>query len=132
MGSTIRIRLASGGGQEETIPTPNDPATLLSPQLRRTESRWCTRREGAQRDRNLHDPVGDGKASAVVPPPAPPARIVQEVCRRTESGWLKFHGIGREEVYVTHDPSGEGTIQVSQSGETFPSWSDDGKEISSV
>jgi hypothetical protein len=36
---------------------------------------------------------------------------------------------GREEVYVTHFPGGEGRWQVSQTGGTFPTWRGNGREI---
>ena len=45
--------------------------------------------------------------------------------------WLAYSSTdsGREEVYVTHFPSGEGRWQVSQTGGTFPAWRADSKEI---
>ena len=130
-GSTIRIRLASGGGQEETIPTPNDPATLLSPQFTPDgKSLVYTSQKGPSEIGIWTISLENGKASVVLPPPAPPARIVQE--RLSPDGkWLAYSSTesGREEVYVTHYPSGQGRWQVSQNGGTFPSWSADGNEI---
>jgi Tol biopolymer transport system component len=130
-GSTLRIRLASGGGQEETIPTPNDPATLLSPQFTPDgKSLVYTSQKGPSEIGIWTLSLENGKASVVVPPPAPPARIIQE--RLSPDGkWLAYSSTesGREEVYVTHYPSGQGRWQVSQNGGTFPSWSADGNEI---
>ncbi|HEY8670165.1 MAG TPA: hypothetical protein VIL63_04950, partial [Terriglobales bacterium] len=57
-------------------------------------------------------------------------RIVQY--RLSPDGrWLAYSSTdsGREEVYVTHFPSGSGRWQVSQSGGTFPDWRGDSREI---
>jgi hypothetical protein len=74
--------------------------------------------------------TGDRKSVPVVQPPATEARIVQ--FRLSPDGrWLAYSSTesGREEVYVTHFPGGEGKWQVSQSGGTFPTWRADSKEI---
>ena len=63
-------------------------------------------------------------------PPSPQARIIQ--CRLSPDGrWLAYSSTesGREEVYVTHFPSGQGKWQVSQNGGTFPTWRGDSREI---
>ena len=74
--------------------------------------------------------TGDKKPFAVVPAPAVPARLVQY--RLSPDGkWLAYSSTesGREEVYVTHFPSGQGRWQISQNGGTFPAWSNNGKEV---
>jgi Tol biopolymer transport system component len=45
--------------------------------------------------------------------------------------WVAYSSTesGREEVYVTHFPSGQGRWQVSQNGGTFPAWSGDSTEL---
>ncbi len=131
-GSTIRVRNASGGGQEEILRTPDEPATLLSPQFS-PDGRYLiyTSQKGptgiAVWAMTL---TGEKKSFAVVPAPQSPARLVQS--RLSPDGkWLAYSSTesGREEVYVTHFPSGQGRWQVSQTGGTFPAWSGDGKEI---
>jgi Tol biopolymer transport system component len=73
---------------------------------------------------------GDKKPISVVQPQSSQARVVQS--RISPDGrWLAYSATesGREEVYVTHFPSGEGRWQVSQTGGTFPAWRRDSKEI---
>jgi hypothetical protein len=63
-------------------------------------------------------------------PPSPQARIIHY--RLSPDGrWLAYTSTesGREEVYVTHFPSGQGKWQVSQNEGTFPVWRGDSKEI---
>jgi protease II len=45
--------------------------------------------------------------------------------------WLAYSADdgGREEIYVTTFPDGQGRWQVSREGGTFPVWRQDGKEI---
>ena len=74
--------------------------------------------------------TGDKKPFAMVQLQSPQARIVQY--RLSPDGrWLAYSSTesGREEVYVTHFPSGQGRWQVSQQGGTFPTWRGDSKEI---
>jgi hypothetical protein len=74
--------------------------------------------------------TGEKKPFAVVKPASEQSRIVQY--RLSPDGqWLAYSSTesGREEVYVTHFPSGQGRWQVSQNGGTFPSWRSDSKEI---
>ncbi len=133
-GTSIRSRLASGGGQEELLidPTPTAPATLLYPEFS-PENQYLvyTSQQGPTGIGVWAMPLtGDKKPFAVVPAPAPPARLVQY--RLSPDGkWLAYSSTesGREEVYVTHFPSGQGRWQISQNGGTFPAWSNNGKEI---
>src|SRR5260370_33011599 len=74
--------------------------------------------------------TGEKKPFPIVLPPSPQARIIQH--RLSPDGrWLAYSSTapGREEVYVTHFPSGQGRWQVSQNGGTFPAWRGDTKEI---
>ena len=133
-GTSIRARLASGGGQEESLieTTPADPATLLYPEFS-ADNRYLvyTSQKGPTGIAVWAMPLtGDKKPFTVVPAPAPPARLVQY--RVSPDGkWLAYSSTesGREEVYVTHFPSGQGRWQVSQDGGTYPAWSNGGKEI---
>jgi Tol biopolymer transport system component/tRNA A-37 threonylcarbamoyl transferase component Bud32 len=133
-GTSVRARLASGGGQEESLieTTPATPATLLAPEFS-PDDRYLvyTSQKGPTGIGIWAMPLtGDKTPFAVVPAPAPPARLVQY--RLSPDGkWLAYSSTesGREEVYVTHFPSGQGRWQVSQNGGTFPGWSEGGKEI---
>ena len=74
--------------------------------------------------------TGDRKPIPIVQPPSAQARIIQS--RLSPDGrWLAYSSTesGREEVYVTHFPSGTGKWQVSQTGGTYPVWRRDSKEI---
>jgi serine/threonine protein kinase/Tol biopolymer transport system component len=133
-GTSIRARLANGGGQEEILleTNPSGPATFLSPQLS-PDGRYLlyTMQSGpsgiAVWAMQL---AGEKKPLPVIPAPPPPARIIQY--RLSPDGkWLAYSSTesGREEVYVTHFPSGEGKWQVSQNGGTFPVWRGDSKEV---
>jgi serine/threonine protein kinase len=133
-GTSIRAREASGGGQEESLieTTPSDPATLLAPEFS-PDGRYLvyTSQKGPTGIGIWAMPLsGEKKPLAVVPAPAPPSRLVQYSLSR-DGKWLAYSSTesGREEVYVTHFPSGQGRWQVSQNGGTFPAWSGGGKEI---
>ncbi len=133
-GTSIRARLANGGGQEEVIVDPNTsaPSTLLSPQFS-PDGHYVTytAQQGPTGISVWAMPVaGEKKAIEVVPAPPPPARLVQY--RLSPDGrWVAYSSTesGREEVYVTHFPSGQGRWQVSQNGGTFPSWRGDSGEV---
>jgi Tol biopolymer transport system component len=133
-GTSLRARLANGGGQEETLMETNasTPVSLLSPQWS-PDGRYLVHMEQS-------GPTGAGvwalpltgekKPFAVVQPQTPQSRVIQY--RLSPNGrWLAYSSTesGREEVYVTHFPSGEGRWQVSQNGGTFPAWRGDSKEI---
>jgi hypothetical protein len=81
-------------------------------------------------EENPGEKPGEKKTFAVVQPPSAQARIVQH--RLSPDGrWLAYSSTesGREEVYVTHFPSGHGKWRVSQNGGTFPVWRADNKEL---
>ena len=133
-GTSLRARLANGGGQEETLMETNasTPVSLLSPEWS-PDGRYLVHMEQS-------GPTGAGvwalpltgekKPFAVVQPQTPQSRVIQY--RLSPNGrWLAYSSTesGREEVYVTHFPSGEGRWQVSQNGGTFPAWRGDSKEI---
>ena len=134
-GTSLRARLANGGGQEEVLMERDSsatPLTLLSPQLS-PDGRYLvhTEQSGPVVTGVFALPLtGEKKPFAVVQPQSPQARIVQY--RLSPDGrWLAYSSneSGREEVYVTHFPSGQGRWQVSQQGGTFPTWRGDSKEI---
>ena len=134
-GTSLCARLANGGGQEEVLldrVSPGTAATLLAPQWS-PDGRYIVHMEQT-------GPTGAGvwalpttgekKPFPIVQPPSTQARLIQ--FRLSSDGrWLAYSSTesGREEVYVTHFPSGEGKWQVSQTGGTFPVWRADSKEI---
>ena len=133
-GTSIRARLANGGGQEEILlgDHASDPVTFLSPQLS-PDGKYLvhTEQQGPNITGIFALPLsGDKTPIAVVKPASEQARIIQY--RLSPDGkWLAYSSTesGREEIYVTHFPSGEGRWQVSQNGGTFPAWRGDSKEI---
>jgi serine/threonine protein kinase len=134
-GTSLCARLASGGGQEEVLMDGGHsapPMTLLAPQLS-PDGRYLVHSEqsGPSGAGIWALPLpGEGKPLVVVQPPSPQARIIQS--RLSPDGrWLAYSSTesGREEVYVTRFPSGQGKWQVSQNGGTFPVWRQDNKEI---
>ena len=108
------------------------PITLLSPQWS-PDGKYLVHMEqsGPVSSGGWALPLtGDKKPFPIVQPQSPQTRIVQ--CRLSPEGrWLAYSSTesGREEVYVTHFPSGQGRWQVSQNGGTFPAWRGDTKEI---
>ena len=135
-GTSLRARLANGGGQEEILleadPSPfNASHTVLMPQLS-PDGRYLVHMEqnGPSAAIWVLPLTGDKKLFPIVQPPSPQTRIIQ--ARLSPDGqWLAYSSTesGREEVYVTHFPSGQGKWQVSQTGGTFPCWRGDSKEI---
>ena len=135
MGTSLRARLANGGGQEEVLmegDLSGVARTLLSPEWSPDGGYLLHMAQSGPTNAGVWalPMTGGKKAFAIVQPPSPQARIVQ--FRLSPDGrWLAYSSTesGREEVYVTHFPSGAGRWQVSQSGGTFPSWRGDSKEI---
>jgi serine/threonine protein kinase/Tol biopolymer transport system component len=134
-GSSLRARLANGGGQEEILMEGENSATAHT----LTEPQWSPDGHYVVHLEQSGPTVtgvwalptsGDKKPFAIVQPQTPQARIIQ--ARLSPDGrWLAYSSTesGREEVYVTHFPSGAGKWQVSQTGGTFPTWRADSKEI---
>jgi serine/threonine protein kinase len=132
-GTSLRSRLANGGGQEEILmESAPDQETLLMPQWS-SDTRFLLHME-------QHGPTGaaiwalpltgEKKRFVVVKAQSPQGRIIQYRLSPNDR-WLAYTSTdsGREEVYVTHFPSGEGRWQISQTGGTFPAWRGDSKEI---
>jgi serine/threonine protein kinase len=132
-GTSLRSRLANGGGQEEILmENAPDQGTLLMPQWS-SDSRYLLHME-------QHGPTGaavwtlplagDKKPFVIAKAQSPQGRIIQYRLS-PDDRWLAYTSTdsGREEVYVTHFPGGEGRWQISQGGGTFPAWRGDSKEI---
>src|SRR5882762_7570097 len=134
-GTSIRGRMANGGGQEEVLmegdTSGTSSRTLLQPQWS-PDGHYLlyTGQSGPSAGIWAVPLSGEKKPIAIVLPQTPQTRIVQ--FRLSPDGrWLAYSSTesGREEIYVTHFPSGAGRWQVSQSGGTFPVWRGDSSEI---
>jgi len=133
-GTAICSRLANGGGQEEVLmqsdPSPT-PTALLMPQWSPDGKYLVHVQQAGPLGASIWAlPAGQKTPIPILKPQAPQSRIVQY--RLSPDGhWLAYSSTesGREEVYVTHFPDGEGRWQISQNGGTFPEWRRDGKEI---
>jgi eukaryotic-like serine/threonine-protein kinase len=135
-GTSIRARLANGGGQEELLMNGDilsPPATLSLPQLS-PDGQFLLHSEqtGPTGASVWALPFGAEKKPPflVVKSQSQLGRIIQ--FRLSPDGhWLAYSSTdsGREELYVTHFPDGEGRWQISQIGGTFPCWRGDSKEI---
>jgi eukaryotic-like serine/threonine-protein kinase len=133
-GTKLCARLANGSGQEEIL-MENDPTgearTLLAPQWT-PDGKYLLHMEQNGPNASLWamPTTGDKKPFPLVTPQTSQARIV-EYRLSPDGRWLAYSSneSGREEIYVTHFPSGAGRWQVSQTGGTFPAWRGDGKEI---
>jgi eukaryotic-like serine/threonine-protein kinase len=134
-GTSLSSRLASGGGQEEVLrawdPSAT-PLTLLSPQLSFDGRYLLSLEQSGPSGGTLSamPTTGDKKPFVVVRPQSPQAKIVTYRLS-PDARWLAYSSTdsGREEIYVTHFPSGAGRWQVSQNGGSWPAWRRDGKEI---
>jgi serine/threonine protein kinase/Tol biopolymer transport system component len=136
-GTSLRARLANGGGQEEVLleMPPNSLGSalnLISPQWS-PDGRYLLHMEqnGPTNAAVWAVPLtGEKKPFVVVQAQAPQARIIQ--FRLSPDGrWLAYSSTdsGREEIYVTHFPSASGRWQVTQAGGTYPGWRGDSREI---
>ncbi|HEY1481252.1 MAG TPA: protein kinase [Candidatus Acidoferrum sp.] len=134
-GTSLRARLASGGGQEEILmdqARPEDQISLLLPQWS-SDGRYLLHMEqqGPTGAAVWALPTGGDKKPLVIAKAQNPQGRIIQFRLSPDDRWLAFTSTdsGREEVYVTHFPSGEGRWQVSQTGATFPAWRGDSKEI---
>jgi serine/threonine protein kinase/Tol biopolymer transport system component len=132
-GSSLRSRPANGGGQEEVlVESGPDTETLSFPQLS-SDSRYLVhmKQQGPTGAEVWALPLsGEKKPFLVAKAQSAQGRIIQYRLS-PDDRWLAYTNTdsGREEVYVTHFPSGEGRWQISQGGGTFPAWRGDSKEI---
>jgi serine/threonine protein kinase len=134
-GTSLSSRLASGGGQEEVLRTWNSgatPVTLLAPQWSFDGQYLLYLEQSGPSGGTLSAMplTGDNKPLVVVRPQSPQAKIVTYRLS-PDARWLAYSSTdsGREEIYVTHFPSGAGRWQVSQIGGSWPAWRRDSKEI---
>ena len=133
-GTALCARLASGGGQEETLMTETASGlagSLIIPQFSPDGQYLLHMEQSGPNGAVWALPLtGDKKPFPIVQPESSQSRVIQY--RLSPDGrWLAYTSTqsGREEVYVTHFPSGAGRWQVSQTGGTFPAWRGDSKEL---
>jgi eukaryotic-like serine/threonine-protein kinase len=132
--SSLHARLANGGGQDELLLAPDDPAAgLFWPQWSPDGHYLVYQQQAGPTGGSIWAvPIsGDRKPFLIVKPESPQATIASY--RLSPDGrWLAYNSTdsGREEIYVTGFPGGRGRWQVSQEGIFFhPVWRADGNEL---
>jgi serine/threonine protein kinase/Tol biopolymer transport system component len=134
-GSTIHARAANGGGQDELLVGPesiNVPVTFSWPQWSPDGKYLVYHKASGPSGGSIWavPTSGEKKPFLIVQPQSQQGTIV--FFRLSPNGkWLAYSSTesGREEVYVTPFPTGNGRWQVSQNGGTSPAWRADGKEL---
>jgi Tol biopolymer transport system component len=135
-GTALHARLASGGGQDELLLSVKDidgsPVSLTWPQWSPDGKYLVYLQQSGPTGASVWavPTSGEAKPQLLVKPESPTGKIT--FLRLSPDGrWLAYSGNdgGREEVYVTSFPSGNGRWQVSREGGTFPVWRRDCKEI---
>jgi eukaryotic-like serine/threonine-protein kinase len=134
-GSTLHARSANGGGQDELLLGSEIgamPITLSWPQWS-SDGKYLVYQKSSGPSGGSVWAVptsGDKKPFPIVQPQTKQGTIIYS--RLSPDGkWLAYSSTesGREEVYVTPFPSGNGRWQVSQNGGTTPAWRADSKEL---
>ncbi len=135
-GTNLHARLANGGGQDEVLLAQQEvggtPITLTWPQWS-PDGRYLIymQQSGPTGSSVWAMPTsGEAKPQLLVKSESPIGKIT--FFRVSPDGrWLAYSGNdgGREEVFVTGFPNGNGRWQISREGGTFPVWRRDGKEI---
>jgi eukaryotic-like serine/threonine-protein kinase len=134
-GSTIHTRPANGGGQDELLVGPETssvPVTFSWPQWS-SDGKYLiySKASGPSGGSLWAVPTsGEKKPFLVVQPQNQQGTIVFSRLS-PDNRWLAYSSTesGREEVYVTPFPGGNGRWQISQNGGTSPAWRGDGKEL---
>jgi Tol biopolymer transport system component len=134
-GSTIHARPANGGGQDELLVGPETssvPVTFSWPQWS-SDGKYLiySKASGPSGGSIWAVPTsGEKKPFLVVQPQNQQGTIVFSRLS-PDNRWLAYSSTesGREEVYVTPFPGGNGRWQISQNGGTSPAWRGDGKEL---
>jgi serine/threonine protein kinase/Tol biopolymer transport system component len=135
-GTDLHARLASGGGQDEhLLAAKNDngvPASLTWPQWS-PDGRYLAYMQqlGPTGASVWVVPTSSEVKPQLVVKPESAAGKVTFFRISPDGRWLAYSSYdgGREEVYVTAFPSGNGRWQISREGGTFPVWRRDGKEL---
>ena len=141
-GSAVKSILASGGGDQQTVlqlkNSNGSPVILTWPQYTQDGKYLVFRkRSGPSTDGIFAVPisggnvVGDGTPLIAVLRPANPVATIVSSMVSPDGKWLAYSedDSGRDEVYVTSFPSGQGRWQVTRNGGTYPLWRGDSKEL---
>jgi len=134
-GSSLHARSANGGGADEVLLAPENtptPVTVTAPEWS-ANGRYLVYQKsiGPSGGSVWAVPTsGEKKPFPVAQPQSPQGTIVYSQLS-PDSKWLAFSSTdsGREEVYVTSFPGGNGRWQVSQDGGTNPVWRADSREL---
>jgi Tol biopolymer transport system component len=136
-GTSLHARLASGGGQDESLVSLKNGADSLPISL--TWPQWSPdgrylafmQQSGPVGSSVWAVPTsGEAKPQLLVKPESSMGKIT--FFRISPDGrWLAYSSSdgGAEEIYVTRFPESNGRWQISRDGGTFPVWRRDGKEI---
>jgi len=132
-GASIHVKDANGAGQDQLLIAPPTPTGgVISPQWSPDERYLVYHQQDGPVGATVQaiDLKGDSKPLTVVKPEAPQASIVHHKLS-PDGKWLVYSSTdsGREEIYVTKFPTGNGRWQISRNGGTCPIWRGDGKEI---
>ena len=135
-GTALRDRPASGSGEEEEIRTVKDdhglPVSVSWPQWS-PDGRYLVymQQSGPTGTSIWAVPTAPGGNPQLIVKPESASGRVTFFHISPDSHWLAYSSYdgGREEIYVTSFPSGNGRWQISREGGTFPVWRHDGREI---
>jgi serine/threonine protein kinase/Tol biopolymer transport system component len=135
-GTSLHAKPANGGGQDALLLALKDsdgsPVALSWPQWS-PDGRYLVYLEQSGPTGASVWAVatsGEAKPQLLVKPESASGKVT--FARLSPDGrWLAYSGNdgGKEEIYVTSFPSGNGRWQISREGGTFPVWRGDGKEI---
>ncbi len=134
-GSTLHVRLANGGGQDQGLlgsENASVPVTFSWPEWS-SDGKYLVYQKSSGPSGGSVWAVptdGDKKPFLVVQPQSQQGTIIFSRLS-PDSKWLAYSSTesGREEIYVAPFPGGNGRWQVSQNGGTSPTWRADGKEL---
>jgi eukaryotic-like serine/threonine-protein kinase len=135
-GTSLHAKLANGSGQDQLLLAIKDPSgapiTLSWPRWS-PDGRYLLylQQSGPTGASVWAMPIsGEAKPQLLVKPESASGKVTFARLA-PDSRWLAYSANegGREEIYVTSFPSGNGRWQVSPEGGTFPVWGRDGREI---
>ncbi len=134
-GSTLHVRLANGGGQDQVLlgsENASVPVTFSWPEWS-SDGKYLVyqKSSGPSGGSVWAVPTDDDKKPFLVVQPQSPQGTIIFSRLSPGSKWLAYSSTesGREEIYVAPFPGGNGRWQVSQNGGTSPAWRADGKEL---
>ncbi len=135
-GTALRARFASGSGEEQELLAVKDdhglPVSVSWPQWSSDGRYLAYMQQAGPTGTSIWaaPTTGGGEPQLIVKPQSAAGRVTFFHIS-PDSHWLTYSNYdgGREEIYVTSFPSGDGRWQISREGGTFPVWRHDGREI---